>query len=245
MEEVFRDTLLRGLRDRKKSQFTLRNEVEKILSNLEGNYRYDCIMAKFETKDKTTLLMNSIQYALYYKSYRVLKVLLTKVTDLRAYLGNYELLEQAIISEDDEQIGVILEYYQNEAVPILPASMSKSAKDRLYDGSWNQKTIKAFYPYLDSFLIPKGKNKAKMIATVCYNRFLSQPKGHIKRHGATAEAERITKGLRAGGFTVKGPLIDWSFDELLGYLKNIVHEIKDVLCAVCFYHVTRRPRSSL
>lgn len=114
--------------------------------------------------------------------------------------------------------------------------LSEQALQTLYGGSWDQETIAAVYPYLPSFLIPKGQEKAKMYATVCYNRFYDQPTGQVKRHGAKAEAECIVKALKVCGFTVEGPKIDWSFRELLGYLEKLINQIKDK-CSVLFIFI--------
>ena len=232
-----------GLKKNNSSQFKLRNEVDNILTKLNDTDKNDCVLEKFDIKAKkngtsTLLTMNGIQFALFFKFYRVMMVLLTKVIHLREYLGEYELLEQAMESEDDEQLGEIMKLYQQEEVDIFVPVLSQSAKESLYTGNWNQGTIEAIYPLplLPQFVVPKNQQKAKMYATLCYNRFFNEPGIHKKRHGAREEADHIIKGLKSCGFTIRGPLIDWKWSELLKHLKNFVNEAKDD-CSVIFIFI--------
>lgn len=83
--------------------------MKSITSKLNDTDKNDCVLEKFDIKAKkngtsTLLTMNGIQFALFSKFYRVMMVLLTKVIHLREYLGEYELLEQAMESEEGKRL---------------------------------------------------------------------------------------------------------------------------------------------
>ena len=167
----------------------MKKNIENILNKVNEKQRQDLLLEKFEFQKskKKKACMNSLQLALHYKSYKVFTILLSKVTyaQMNTYLGTYELPEQVLVSGFDKHLAdSIVKLYQEMKIRIVLASLSHEAQESLYEGSWNQETIKALYPYVKSFLIPKGQKKAKMYATVCYNRFLNEPGEHIKRHGA-------------------------------------------------------------
>ena len=67
-----------------------------------------------------------------------------------------------------------------------------------------------------------------MNAFVCYNTFdVETANGQKKRYGAKDEADRIIDGFQNCGFTMRGPRIDWTSDELLQHLEGLVDEVKD------------------
>ena len=158
----------------------MKKNIENILNKVNEKQRQDLLLEKFEFQKskKKKACMNSLQLALHYKSYKVFTILLSKVTyaQMNTYLGTYELLEQVLVSGVDKQIAEIVKLYQEMKIRIVLASLSHEAQESLYEGSWNQETIKALYPYVKSFLIFKGQKKAIMYATVCYNRFLNEPR---------------------------------------------------------------------
>lgn len=139
--------------------------------------------------------MNSIQIALYYNSFAVLKVLLNRI-DRPEYLEKYELLDQAVISLDDAQLNEVLKHYADCLIDVNCTRLCPEAQSCLYEGSWNQTTIEALYPFTKSFFIPREQKKAKMVALVCYNTFDVETDKQKKRVGAKQEAECIIKGDR-------------------------------------------------
>ena len=193
--------------------------------------RETVILEKFDfKKEKTSLSVDGIQFALHFGLYKLLKILLNKVSASN-YLEdhNHKLLEQAVLSGDEKQLKhVIIQIYEYEGVQIVLPSLSDEAFRFLHTESWTQDTIEVLYPYTSSYFIPLGQKKAMMNAFVCYNTFdVETANGQKKRYGAKDEADRIIDGFQNCGFTVRGPRIDWTFDELLQHLEGLVDEVKD------------------
>lgn len=182
----FIEAILKG-----KSQFKLFKDIGDILERVgNSEEQQEIILERIEFKKMS---MNSIQIALHNRWFNIVKILLNKI-DQRDYLETYELLEQAIKSMDDNSLGEMLKIYLDESIDIDPQELSETAQRCLKEGSWNQDTIKALYPYMRSSFIPRAQKKAKMYAFVCYNTFNVETEGQRKRDGAKEEADCIIKG---------------------------------------------------
>ena len=193
------------------------------------------ILATFKSKDKTTkqeIVTDSIQFALKHDCLKLFHALLIKV-DARDYLNKFEILENTIMYNDDRMLEIVLKAYNKHEVRISLAGLSEEPRDVLFNSSWNMKIVELLYPYANSFFIPRGQEKAKMFAFVCYNTFNHPDSKHPRRQGAKDEADCIIKGLRSCGFTIRGPLVDWTFVQLLEHLGQLLSEVKDN-CSVIF-----------
>ena len=167
----------------------------------EGEQRASIILEKINHKDKIgqktrKMVMNSIQIALLYKSIKIFRILLNQLDrlKLREYLETYELLDQAFVSLDDDQVGEVLARYSDLSIDINPTRLCDLAQTCLHEGSWNQATIAALYPFMRSCFVPREQNKAKMYALVCYNTFKIETEHQKRRDGAEEEADCIIKG---------------------------------------------------
>lgn len=172
-------------------QILLRNKTIEILKKLDNVHQQALILEKFDIrvkhqkkKRKVERELNSIQVALIFKKFKFLRVLLDKI-DQRKYLENYELLNQAVMSRDDDQLQRVLDLYKIYDVPLA---------HRPDKTSWNQDTIEALTPYMKSCIILSEQNKAKMFAFVCYNTFIRETARHKMRDGAEEEADCIFNG---------------------------------------------------
>ena len=192
--------------------------VLKVLIRIPAEHHEETILQKIEKRE------NGLMYALNRRCYKLFLVLMNKI-NAQDYLNRHELLEQAIESKDDKKLDTIVLAYERANVNIALPALPKRIKPLLYEGSWSQDVIARLYPHTTSYFIPRGQEKAKMFAFVCYTTF--------DREGARIEANVITKGLQECGFTVRGPLIDWTFDELILYLREHIDEVKDQ-CSVIF-----------
>ena len=171
-----------------------------ILAPLNEEDRETVILEKFDfKKEKTSLSVDGIQFALHFGLYKLLKILLNKVSASN-YLEdhNHKLLEQAVLSGDEKQLKhVITQIYEYEGVQIVLPSLSDEAFRFLHTESWTQDTIEVLYPYTSSYFIPRGQKKAMMNAFVRYNTFdVETANVQKKRYGANDEAHRIIDGFQ-------------------------------------------------
>ena len=214
--------------------------VKKVLEVMEDEEDREVIVLSklFKYKDKKTKherMVDSIQFALLFNSLKLFYALLQKV-DSRGYLNQYELLEQAIMSKDEKQLTIVLRVYKQHEVRISLASLDDKAHQALFHSSWSMDIVELLYPYANQFFIPRGQDKAKMYAFICYNLFEPGTDQHPKREGAREEAQTVMKGLHDCGFTIRGPLIDWTFEKLIQFLKQHITEIRDT-CSVLFISI--------
>ena len=73
-----------------------------ILAPLNEEDRETVILEKFDfKKEKTCLSVDGIQFALHFGLYKLLKILLNKVSASN-YLEDHKLLEQAVLSGDEK-----------------------------------------------------------------------------------------------------------------------------------------------
>lgn len=192
--------------------------VTKILEKVSEEHHESIILQKIDKNE------DALQYTLNGKCYRLFLVLIGKI-DARRYLNTHDILQSSIESKDDKQLDAVLLAYERSEVRITLASLPENTKQMLFEGSWNKDVIERLFPHTTSYFIPRGQAKSKMFALVCYTT--------SDRNGAKEEAGYITKGLKDCGFTIRGPLIDWTFDQLTQYIRQHIDEIKEI-CSVFF-----------
>lgn len=202
--------------------------VTKILCDIPEEHHEATICQIIEKKE------DGLEYTLKGKCYRLFLVLLNKI-NARMYLSNSDLLQKAIESQDDTAVDVVLQGYERSDVNIIIAALPEKTKRILYEGSWSKDVVERLYPHTSSYFIPRGQKKAKMIAILCYNKFEQETSNQSPRDGAEEEAGYMTRGLRDCGFTVRTPLVDWTFEELLQAVGQLIDSVKDecsvlVLC---------------
>lgn len=192
--------------------------VTKVLCKIPENEHESTIFQNVRRSE------NCLQYAFNKKCYTLYLVMVKKI-DARKYLTSYKLLEQAIQSRDDKQLQTILQAYHDADVLISLAKLSSKSMQELYEGSWNSDIVEKIYPHVSSYFIPRGQEKAKMYAYVCYITF--------DRNGAREEAGYIIRAFHESGFTVRPALINWTFTELIDFLNQHISQDKDD-CSVIF-----------